>query len=334
MTPKERLYNRILGRETDRIPQMNIVMMFAAKESGYTYSQVVRDARKMADGMIRCYEKYGIDCLWGISDSVREPGDAGAMVIVPEGNAVPYCPEPLVKGPEDIARLRMISPCDGPAMSDRIELIRILKEYSRGEVPVVGWVEGALAAACNFMGVEDFLMLMLDEPDSARELLDYCSELELSFALEQVRAGADMIGIGESAASLIGPRLYDEFAFGYERGMTAAIKDAGAAVKLHICGNINHILEPVCSTGADIIDCDYMVDMQRAARLMEGRGCVAGNFNPVTVMMQGSPEEVAQASLECAAFGDNTIVAAGCEVPVDTPPENMLACAEALKDSR
>ena len=329
MNSMERMMNRLQGGPVDRPPNMNIVMQFAARETGRTYGQVVRNGRLLAEGMLRCHERYGIDCLWTISDSVREPGDVGAEVIVPN-EGVPYCRVPFIQDAEDFRKLRLIEPWDGPAMSDRLDAIRVLKSASGGEAPVIGWVEGAFAAACNFMDVEPFFMFMMDEPDAAHELLDYCFELERGFALAQVREGAEIIGVGDAAASLIGPRLYRAFAFDHEVNMIHAIHEAGAMVKLHVCGNINPILDDIVKTEPDILDCDFMVDMARAAELMRGRGCVCGNFNPVTVALYGTPEEVRRAAIECANLGNNVIVAAGCEIPIDTDPANLLAVHEAL----
>ena len=217
MNAFERMMNRIDGKPVDRPPNMNIVMFFAARETGHHYGQVIRNGRLLAEGMLRCYEKYGIDCLWTISDSVREPGDVGAKVEVPL-DGVPYCPVPFIQDVDDLKKLRLVDPWDGPAMSDRIESVRVLKAAARGEAPVVGWIEGAFAAACNFMDVQPFMMFLMEEPEAARELLDYCYELELKFALAQVREGAEIIGVGDAAASLIGPGLYLEFAYDYEIG--------------------------------------------------------------------------------------------------------------------
>ncbi len=329
MNSYERLFNRIRGKEVDRIPNMNIVMQFAARETNHNYGQVVRNARLLADGMLRCHEKYHIDCLWTISDSVREPQDQGAEVIVPE-KGVPYCPKPFVRGPEDFKKLRFVKPEDGAAMSDRLEAVRILKEEGRGEVPVVGWVEGAIAAACNLMNVEPFMFLMMDDEDAASDLLSFCYEQEREFALAQIRAGADIIGVGDAAASLIGPRLYEEFVFEHEKKLIAEIHAHGALAKLHICGQINPILELAAQTGTDILDCDHMVDMKRACELMKGKGCACGNFDPVAIALHGSREDVISAAKACAGFGENSIVAAGCEIPLNTTPENMLATHDAL----
>lgn len=329
MNSYERMFSRIQGKPVDRIPNMNIVMQFAAQEMGFSYGQVVRNARRLADGMLRCHEKYGIDCLWTISDSVRETQDLGAEVIVPD-QGVPYCPEPFIASPADLKKLKMVAPEDSFAMNDRLEAVRILKEASRGEAPVIGWIEGPISSACGLMNVAPFMYSLMDEPEFCEELLDFCYELELKFALAQIEAGADIIGMGDAAASLIGPALYEEFIFERETRMIEEIHRAGALAKLHICGNINPILELTAQTGCDILDCDHMVDMARAGELMRGKGAVCGNFDPVSIMLQGTAQDVREASVKCAHLADNSIVAAGCEVPLGTEPANMLATHEAL----
>ena len=330
MNSLERMMNRIQGRPVDRIPNMSIVMQLAADENGYCYGEAVRTAPRLAEGMLRCREKYSLDCLWTISDPVRESQDLGADVEVPL-RGVPHLRVPFIEEPEDFRKLKLVNPCDGRAMSDRVEAVRLLKEAANGEAPVIGWIEGAFASACNLTGVQPFLMMLMEDPDAARELLDFCYEQERLFALAQVEAGADIIGMGDAATSLIGRKLYQDFAFELEKQMIKSIHDAGSLVKLHICGNINSLLDDVCLTGTDILDIDHMVDFRRAGEVMKGKGCVCGNFDPVNVVYRGTPEIVKQAVQDCMNMApENCIIAAGCEIPMGTSPENFLAVHEAL----
>ena len=90
----------------------------------------------------------------------------------------------------------------------------------------------------------------------------------------------------------------------------------------------------VAQTGADMVDCDFMVDMERAVDILPRGTCICGNFNPVEVMYQGTPEMVKTEVRRCKELGkrNHNFIAPGCEVPKDTPPENMLALLEALKE--
>jgi uroporphyrinogen-III decarboxylase len=54
-----------------------------------------------------------------------------------------------------------------------------------------------------------------------------------------------------------------------------------------------------------------------------------GNINPVAVLRNGTPENVAQEIAAChRAAGERFIVGAGCEIPRDTPLENVRALCD------
>ena len=102
-----------------------------------------------------------------------------------------------------------------------------------------------------------------------------------AFASEQVEAGADMIGVGDAAASLIGPRLYEQFVLPYEKKLVAAIKAMGARVRLHICGNTRKILRGMGALGADMVDLDFPSPMAEGRAAMGPRQVLLGNLDPV-----------------------------------------------------
>ena len=333
MNSFERVMNRFQGKPVDRIPNLSIVMMFAAKQQGITYGQYCSDYRHLADSAMLCYEKFGFDMVCAISDPMREAEGFGAQVIIPD-DAVPYSPVKRLQSIEDIATLRVIDPSQGRRMSDRVEAVRLLKQRAGQDVPVVGWVEGALAECCDLMHMQEVFINMLDEPEAIQELIEICTQQGILFAQAQVEAGADIIGIGDAATSLIGPALYEEFVVPYQKRMIQAVHDMGAKVKLHICGNINPVMHLIAQVGADMVDMDHMVDMERAAGILPEDCCICGNFNPVDILYDGTPDVVRQAVRNCMQVGgrNNTFVAPGCEIPKDTPVENVLAIREALSE--
>jgi MtaA/CmuA family methyltransferase len=174
-----------------------------------------------------------------------------------------------------------------------------------------------------------FMLDLMDDPGFVADLLDFATELALDFARAQIRAGADVIGMGDAAASLCGPRFYEELVLPREQRIIQAVHDGGALARLHICGDTNAILAPMGTTGADIIDLDHMVRLDAARRELGEAPVIAGNFDPVGVLLQGSPEQVEAACRRChEAFGPRFIVNAGCEVPPDTPLANVEAMFE------
>lgn len=172
---------------------------------------------------------------------------------------------------------------------------------------------------------------LYDEPEAVEDLLEICTAQAIRFAIEQIWAGADFIGIGDAAVSLIGPKAYMQFAMPYEKRIIEAIHQHGGKAKLHICGNITSILEFVAQTGADMVDVDSMVDFKSANEAFTGKCCACGNIDPVSVMLQGNTDQVRNTVLACVSAGNNhTFIAAGCEIPKMTPYENMDAFNNAL----
>lgn len=331
MNSYERVFRRMDGLSVDRLPNLCLIMTFAAKEIGVPYGKFVTDYRLLTKGMLHCYEKYHLDVLSVCSDPMREAAGLGAEVCIPEDD-IPFSPKPLLSDITQVSSLKVIDPSKSERMNDRLEAVRFLKERVDNEAPVIGWVEGSVAESCDLMGVSNFLCEMMDEPEAAHELLSICMEQSALFALAQLNAGADIIGIGDAASSLIGPSLYEEFALPYQQKLIETIHKAGGKVKLHICGDLNPVLHLVAKTGADIIDLDHMVDFSKACELFPVTSCISGNFDPVQVLLQGTPEDVKKAVHTCMKFADRsrTMIAGGCEVPKFTPQENLMAVYEAL----
>ena len=333
MNSFQRVMNRLQRKPVDRIPNLSIVMMFAAKELGVPYSDCCRDYRLLADAAFLCHERYGIDMVCAISDSLREAEGFGTEVIFPN-EGVPYAAKLRLQNISDIDSLKVIDPSQSIRMSDTVEAVRLMRQRAGNDVPVVGWVEGALAEACDLMDMQQVFINLLDEPEVMHQLLDICTKQGILFAKAQIEAGAHIMGIGDSAASLVGPSLYEEFVLPYQQRLIGAIHEMGVPVKLHICGNIGPVMHLVAKTGADMVDCDFMVDMERAADILPADTCICGNFNPVEVMYQGVPEMVKAEVRRCKTLSrrNYNFIAPGCEVPKDTPPENMLALLEALQE--
>ena len=332
LTPKERVSRRLQGETVDKIPNLNIIMTFAAKFIKVPYKKYVSDYRYLVEGNIACCEKFGIDMVSAISDPFREAHGFGENIIFPE-NDVPICNDFLIKDYADIDKLKINNPLSCERMLDRINAIKLYKKEVGKKFPILGWVEGAFAEAADLRGLSKIMTDIYDAPDYIKKLLEICTEQAIIFSTEQIIAGADFIGIGDAAASLVGPQIYKELVLPYEQKIISSIHKKGAKVKLHICGDISSILNLVPLSGADIIDVDWMVNFKNANEIFKGRCCACGNFDPVKIMLQGSMDDVRKAVISCIKDGNNTtFIAAGCEVPKMTPLENLMKVDATIKE--
>jgi len=173
-----------------------------------------------------------------------------------------------------------------------------------------------------------------DDPGFVRDLFAFAVEMELAFAKAQVQAGADLVGVGDAASSLVGPRIYSEFVWPWQVRLVDGIHALGAAVRLHICGDTRRNLELMGRLGCEIADIDYPVPLADARAKMGARQVLLGNLDPVRALRDGTPESVKQALAEChRAAGRRYIVGAGCEVPRGTPAENLLAMRDYAREA-
>ena len=161
-------------------------------------------------------------------------------------------------------------------MTDRLEGVNLLRSAVGQAVPVMGWVEGALAEAGDLLGMHGSATIALaKQPAWLKDLLERCVEVEIAFACVQIEAGAHLIGLGDAVASQISPRMYAEFALPYEQRIFVAVKAREGITRLHICGNTTHLLPMILHSGAQIVDIDWMVDIHQAAEKLSASSCVA-----------------------------------------------------------
>jgi MtaA/CmuA family methyltransferase len=330
MTSRERVLAMLEGRPVDRLPLMPITMMFAADQLGVKYGAYARDHRVMVEAQIHTARKFGFDYVSAISDPAREAADLGARIEYYEDQPPAIVEDcALLADKAALGKLDFPDPLGGGRLHDRVKAIALFKERVGGELLIEGWVEGPCAQAADLRGINRLMTDFHDDPEFVGALMDFVIEMELRFARAQIEAGADLIGIGDAAASLIGPKLYSEFVQPRETKLVAGIRAMGARVRLHICGNTKRILAGVGRTGADIVDLDYLSPVALARQAMGPEQVLLGNLEPVGVLRNGTPAGVSAAVAACHSdAGPRYIVSAGCEVCRDTPEANLRALCD------
>jgi len=335
LTPRERILATLAGRPIDRLAFMPITMMFAADLAGVGYRDYVTDHRALVEAQIRTAEAYDIDYVSAISDPAREAADCGAALVYFDDQPPAIREEtPLLANTADLATLKSPDPHAGGRMTDRLRAVALFRQRVGRDRLIEGWVEGPCAAGADLRGLNPLMYDFMDDEPFVRDLFEFVLAMETRFALAQVEAGADLIGIGDAAASLVGPQIYRDFVLPFERRLVAAIHAAGAKVRLHICGNTQPLLADIGTLGCDIVDLDYPASVADARAAMGPRQVLLGNLDPVRAITDSNPQAIraALAAAHRAAGHAAFIVGAGCEIPRGTPPENLRAMAAYARD--
>jgi MtaA/CmuA family methyltransferase len=330
MTGLERYRAMLAGRPVDFVPRTPILMRFAAEHIGASYAQFIGDHRVLVEANTRGAADFDFDQVSCISDPYREAEGFGAMVDIGP-NGMPRC-TPLLAGSKDLRHLPRPDPRHVPRMCDRIDAVHAFRAHCAGRYSILGWVEGPAAAAANLRGVSAFLTDLLKDPTFVADLMDRCLDAAIAFTRAQVSAGADTVGVGDAVASQVSARLYEELIWPREQQLVTAIQDAGALAKLHICGDITHLLPAIARLGVDVLDVDHMVDLTRVRNEVGPRVALTGNLDPVAAVCQSTPPAIRQAlSATYGQAGNPYLVNAGCEIPPGTPAENLRALCAPLE---
>ncbi len=324
------------GRPVDRLPAMPITMMFAARLAGIRYRQYCTDYRLLAAAQALVAERFGFDHVSAISDPAREAVDLGAAVTWFDDQP-PALDDTraLLADRRVLAGLAPADPLGGGRMTDRVRGVDLLAATSGRTRLVEGWVEGPCAEAADLRGIGALMLDFADDPRFVDDLFGFAVDQAIAFAQAQVDAGADLIGVGDAAASLVGPAIYREVVLPHEQRLVNAVHAMGARVRLHICGNTRRSVGAMAGLGADIVDLDYPVPLGQA-RIDAGPDQVLlGNLNPVAGLLSSTPSTIRDAMAACHRdAGSRYIAGAGCEIPVATPHEHVDALVEYARSVR
>ena len=326
MNKEEKFLNFLDNKAVEGyLPFQPILMHFAARLNGNTYGEFASDHQVLVKSNIRALDEFDLDWVELISDPYRETSAFGAKIeYIPEG--VPKCLNHIVKTIDDVHALQNPDVYKAERTFDRIRGAELYRKLLKGTVPVFGWIEGPLAEACDLAGLSEMLMMLMMDPDFSNFLMDKCMVTAKAFARAQIDAGCDVIGIGDAICSQIDASLYDEFVKDRHIELVHYIQSLGAKVKMHICGDINHLLPSLNKLNLDILDLDSQVELDHSYQIIGANVALSGNINPVTIQ-NSSADQLTQitSSLVDKQRGKKFILSGGCEITVNTPYQNIKA---------
>ena len=333
MTGTERTFGFIRGEEVDRPPLHPIIMRFAAAYANVHYRDFCLHHEVKCEAMIRCARDFDLDWVTVMSDPNAEAEAFGLEIDYPLDNL-----PKMAKGQEhvDFDTLKALPLPDIDncrRMLERVNEVAYYRKHVGGRYFIVGWVEGPMAVLTMLRGLTDACYDLYDHEDELASVFALFVENAKRFITRQVEAGADCIGVGDAAASQIGPEFYRRFILPGEQEIASHIKSLGTLAKLHICGNTHEILPDMIGAGYDIVDVDHLAgSMAPFAPLLKSGQVLSGSSDPVRVVLEGNFEEIDRSVLECYRQGKGRVItSAGCEIPGETSLGNFSRYCEAAR---
>jgi [methyl-Co(III) methanol-specific corrinoid protein]:coenzyme M methyltransferase len=294
---------------------------------GVKWPEAHHDPSAMARLASAAYETCGLESMKLPFDMTAEAGALGAEIDYGTKNILPQIKKPLYSDPGDlVVGEDLIKQGRIPAVLEAIRLAR--KEYGE-EIPVVSSIVGPFTLSCMLFGFENLFYWMLVELEKYVRALDIVTNLCVSYAREQFKAGSHVVQIGEASSSgdLISSEHYGKFVAPYQERFCRSV-DSPTVV--HICGNVTGHLKYVARTGMRGISFDQKTDVQEAVKQLKGRVALIG-YVPTSLLLEGAPGDVYASSKGCIKAGVD-VLNAGCAWPADIPNENVRAMVRAAKE--
>lgn len=257
-----------------------------------------------------------------IMDLSMEAEAFGAEIVF-DDNDVPTVSGRMLTSAADVEALQIPS-LDVKRVPEYIKANRLAA--AELDVPLFGGCIGPFSLAGRLYDMTELMMAMYIEPETANLLLDKCTQFILEYCKQIKASGSAGVVMAEPAAGLLSNDDCQAYSSRFVKTIVDAIQDDNFVVMLHNCGNTGQCTKAMIETGAAALHFGNAIDMAQVLEVVPADIAVSGNINPVEIMKFGTPqqvEDVAQQLIKLAEKHNNFILSTGCDVPPETPFENI-----------
>lgn len=335
MNSRERVLTALRGARPDRIPVVEFVI------DPKVWKALAPGARDMAEAMDRIgYDGVGCGARF---DRIEEWAggrykDEWGVLYQAGPEAVAHPLEGPIHTWEDA---QAYTPPDPHAPHRLGALPDIVARY-KGKRAICFHHRAAFMWSVYLMGMENLLIAFLDHPDLAVLVMDKVLESNMTVVRRAIRAGAEVIILGDDYAAntgpLFSPAIFREFIAPRLTRMIAMIHEEGARVIKHSDGNLYPILDDLLACGPDGLNPIEpaagmtLVDVRR--RASPGL-CLCGNIDCGELLSNGTPAQVAEAvhqAIRDGSDGGPFILSSSNSLHSSCKPGNVRAMLAAHRE--
>lgn len=333
MNPRSLILDVLHGHRRTPIPAFSVlsnITAFALEARGLRFSDVHTDAAKMARGARSACELYGLPSIVLPADLCVEAEALGADIDFRADMPEPMWP--LVAQPlySTVAAVK-VPPSGQIVERGRIPVVidalrQIAASPIRERAILGAFVPGPFTLAVQVIAYDALLSAVKVAPHEVAGALDRFTDVLIPVAQAYRTAGADLITIHEMGGSpgVIGPRAFAELVLPRLRRLMDALP---APRVLSVCGNTNGAMELLKASGADALSVDEKNDLAHSRQVVGTDTILLGNLDPVRVLGRGTVDQVKLAVRDAVSAGADA-VCPGCDMALQTPPENIRAWLE------
>jgi uroporphyrinogen decarboxylase len=302
---------------------------YRAVRKEHSLIEICKNPRLAAEVTITAAEALGVDAAIIFADLLLplEVMDLPFHFANGEGPVV----ENPVKNKADVARLRTDRAAE---LGYVAEAVRLVGKHFGDALPVIGFCGSPFTLASYMIegrGSRNYLQtkkMMYTSPEIWDELLRKLVSVTSEYALEQVRAGADVIQIFDSWVGCLGVEDYQRYVLPRTHELVEKVKKSGVPV-IYFGTETATLLKWMKQTGADVIGLDWRIPLDEGWRALEMKGSVQGNLDPVLLFAEWCELKSRATEILRQANGrPGHIFNLGHGILPETPVENVKALTE------
>ena len=283
-------------------------------------------------------ETISPDVIFPLMDLAVEANALGRYTLFPKGESATVVRDEF--SVDELKRAEYINISFDTRLLGYVETLKLMSIGLPDSILKGAYVSGPYSLAALIMGAEDAAMATVLSPDDLDEVCKFTTEKIQEYVRLLIAAGAQVICILEPSAVMLGPEQFAQFSSGYVRHIVDSCKYTGVATVYHTCGNTMHLVGKMVEAGVDAVSLDSPVagvDLPKVAESVDSGVTIIGNINPTGKLLKGSPKEVeAEVNdlLNRMEKYPNFVLSTGCDLPQETPLENVLAFMRAGRRHR
>lgn len=331
MNGKERILNTFNLQKTDRTPWVPFVGCHGAKLIGVNAKKYLNSSELLIQGIKKAIELYKPDGIPVIFDLQVEAEILGCDLVWADNNPPAVVGHPLLQG-VNLEDLSLPTKSDG-RIPQIIAATKTIKNLYPG-VALYGLITGPFTLSLHLLGPDIFLK-MFESPETINKIVGFCNEVAIRMADIYMEAGCDVIAVVDPMTSQIDPGSFESFVKEPLTMVFTHIRNANKLSSFFVCGNAQQNIELMCSCKpANIsIDENIPLDYVKDAALQKNIS-FGGNLKLTSVLLMGSKDENYSHTVETIDIGGDSgfVLSPGCDLPMDTPPDNLIAVSEIISD--
>jgi uroporphyrinogen decarboxylase len=324
------LFAALQHQELDEVPWVPFAGVHAGKLKGYTGEEILTDGSKLLESLLEVNRVYDPDGQTTVFDLQVEAEILGCRLVWAKYAPPSVASHPLVA--EMTVPTRLPEKSDG-RLPFILKAMCQMKQSVGSHTGLYGLVTGPFTLASHLRGTEIF-MDMMDHPEYVDALLAFTGKVAERMADFYIEAGMDVIAAVDPVVSQISPRHFKRYFSQPFTQLFDAVRAQKVFSSFFVCGDATKNLEVMCQTGPDSISVDENIDMVTAKQVTDRFNITLGGNIPLTTrMLLGSQQDnmAYVVDLLDKLSHRNLIIAPGCDMPYDTPPENVIGVLQAVR---